>query len=197
MKQLLFVAIAVLSFAVSVRADGSQVVGEFNALGTISITNGVNTESIVFDAQLEYLSAYPGNLYGTLAGPAYEISTGPLGDFSDVNFTTSGPTYLGFFDAAGDEIDLEFKPSETLTTPVADYAYVWRCNSQACSDNFSINGNNLGIYYYGTFDVSVTAIPVTEPGEIGMLLFGIIVVVAFVALARSHKSPAALIARTL
>jgi hypothetical protein len=110
-------------------------------------------------------------------GSPSETSTGPLGDFSRITFNTDGPTYMAFFDSAGDEIDLDFGASfstDLTGTNGSGYAFVWGCQSQACSDNFSLDGfSTYHIYYPGTFDVSVIPLPVSEPSEVGLLVVGL------------------------
>jgi hypothetical protein len=177
---LLFVCLVA---AIPSRAD-SGAVTEWNVLGSISVTNGTASESIVFDVQFT-LTPYGGgqDIFATMIGQPYEISSGALGDFSDIAMITSGPTYLAFFNAPGDEIDLEFASQRSPQLAGPEFAYVWGCRSQACTDNFSIDGLTEAIFYPGTSEVSITQIPVAEPGEIGMLLAGILLL-AGVARAR-------------
>jgi hypothetical protein len=173
MKYAILLFVCLLS-AVSSRADGGTLVSEDNVLGTISFTNGVVTESIVFDVQLA-LYNNGGIEYGIDIGTPYEISTGPLGDFSQIGLITTGPAYLAFDDAAGDEIDLVFaSPAVRDITLVPAYAEVYGCRSQACLDNFSIDGLTIAIGYPGALNASVTPIPVVEPSEVGMLLVGLV-----------------------
>lgn len=176
MKYAIFLFFCFL-IAVPARADSGSV-AEWNVGGTISFTNGTVTQSIVFDAQYLLTSNGPFDVTSTEVGQPYEVSTGPLGDFGGVFLVTNGPTYLAFFDPAGDEVDLFFASqfSTDLSGPAG--AYVWGCKSQACLDNFSIDGLTEGILYPAKFDGSITQVPVAEPGEAGMLLLGLVVILA-------------------
>jgi hypothetical protein len=181
---LLFVCLLAAS---SSRADSGDVT-EYNVGGIIKIANGAAIESIVFDVQFTLTPYASGTeVYATEIAPPYLYSSGPLPEFNSVGMITSGPTYLAFGDTAGDEIDLEFGSAFSNDLTGANgprYAYVYGCQSDACKDNYSIDGLTLGIFYMGTFDVTVTSIPVVEPSEVGMLLVGLVFV--FV-LARSRS----------
>ena len=179
--KILFACFALLLFAATSRADGG-IVADYDIDGSITISNGTNTESITFDAQVEMSTPFEGSTFeqATMLGIPTETSTGPLGDFSRIYMNATEPTYLAFINGAGDEIDLDFAASFSTDLTGANgpnSAFVWGCQSQACSDDFSTySGPHGGIYYPGTFDVTVTPLPVSEPSEVGLLVVGLAVV---------------------
>lgn len=166
-RALLTVASAVLLFSVSARAD-SGTPTTYSITGSMDFTSGGTTEQINY---------------------SFDYSTGPsfVDDFvSDMTFSSSGPftitnwndhvidsQYVGFFDAAGDEFDLGMYDNYP-SAPVIFSAYVWGCGSAECEQLFSGGSSRTDdLFYYGTVDPEVTALPTPEPSALLLLAMGI------------------------
>jgi hypothetical protein len=194
----LLVTAAVALFAVGARAD-SIPVASYDINGSMTIAgNATSTETIDFAFTLDYfaLGSYLGGpVYGyssSIVSPILVAASGPLGLFgsNSAGFGAGGGPgqfsgYLPFFNAGGDEIDLEMNyvdEQPTLGSPTQADSQIYGCRTAACVADFSLISGSPTVSFgpYGTAQFTATAIPTDpptntpEPPTILMISLGIL-----------------------
>ena len=163
----------------------------YDVSGSLSIASPIATETIDFSFQLDYYpTMQPGcGCDAALVDPVIG-SIGPLQEFTTTNGLAS-QGYVGFFNGAGDEIDLfenlglGVSPNPPEFTGTASF---FSCQSAACQLAFP-GEQPLGYgIYSGTASVAVTQVIGTpEPSSWLMLALGVLAVVAL-ALSKSFDA---------
>jgi hypothetical protein len=141
---------------------------DFDVIGSMSVTGPTGiTETVRFKFQIDYpADAIPGQNFGTIAGPAWVISTGPL-KFDVPNDIAGGSEYIAFRDAAQDEYDLEINTLVIPPLPLNN-SYLYSCFSAICAQTFGVPVGQEGIYLSGTANYTITPV---KPASTNVLKF--------------------------
>lgn len=174
---------ALALFAVGARAD-SIPAASYDINGSMTIAGkATSTETIDFAFTLDYfaLGSYLGGpVYGyssSIMSPIVVAASGPLGLFGSTSAgfgAGGGPGqfsgYLPFFNAGGDEIDLEMNyvdEQPTLGPPTQADSEIYGCKTAACIADFSLLPGSPTVSFgpYGTAQFTATAIPTDPPTD--------------------------------
>jgi hypothetical protein len=153
-------ALAVFSLA-GVLGAQTQTPMDYKVTGSMSVTGPTGiTETVKFRFQLDYpAGAIAGVDFGTVTGPAWIMSTGPLKfGLPDENASSQG--YLPFFDGAKDEYDLAINDLVIPATFQNGFgsSYLFSCFSLPCAQDFGASVGQEGIFLYGTSEVTITPV---------------------------------------
>jgi hypothetical protein len=185
-------AVLFLLFSIPALADSGNPTPtpQFDAYGTLIFQGADGSSEIInFNFELgdlvcDYANYSPQTCRNNnsaysffLVGTPDTNSTGPLGQFTNGGFNNS-ENYEVFSDAGGDEVDIYFNLTSIQNDdPVGEYTEIYRCGSVTCANEYS-NGEGYepGGVNQGTLYMSVSPITVPEPVPLGMLFFGVSIV---------------------
>jgi hypothetical protein len=156
--------------------EGSLTVNGNNACG------GPCLEKLDFSFQLEYVKDSFGSWAPVWLSSANVTAVGPLSGFT-VPEPFGRPTYVPFFNAAGDEIDLSysqttFLPTDPTVAPTFSLVNLWGCRSEACWSGFvpadwgafSQGAHAFNLPVWGTAEVTSRRVAMPEGGSTLVML---------------------------